>query len=67
MKIKTRTVDLSKILKNYHDEWLTLTPDSSKVIANGKDANKVLEESWKKGFKSPVLMRAPKNWGAYIL
>lgn len=67
MKIKTDPNDFSKVLLKYSNTWLAFKPDSTIVIASGKDPKTVLEKSWNKGIDSPVLMRAPKNFGTYIL
>ncbi len=67
MKATTKILDFTKISKNFSDTWLALKPDSVEVVASGKDPKKVLEKSWSKGITSPVLMRAPKNFGTYIL
>lgn len=65
--MKIKTVDLSKTLKNYKNEWLALNPDSLKVVATGNKPKDVLKLAWEKGILSPVLTKAPANYGAYIL
>ncbi|MEK7127655.1 MAG: DUF5678 domain-containing protein [Patescibacteria group bacterium] len=65
--MKIQTVDLSKTLKNYKNEWLALNPDSLKVVATGNKPKNVLEDARNKGILSPVLTKAPANYGTYIL
>ena len=65
--MKTKMYDLSKTLKNYSNEWIALDPKNMKVVAVGKLPRDVLVSSRKKGVSHPVLTRAPKDYGAYIL
>lgn len=65
MKIQKR--DLSKVLKDYSSKWIALKPDSMTVVASGDELRKVLEKARSKGVENPVMTRAPKNYGAYIL
>lgn len=65
--MKLKTVDLSKTLKPYSNEWVVLDSKTMKVVAAEKDANKALEIARKKGINHPVLTRAPQEYGTYIL
>lgn len=65
--MKIKTVDLSKSLNKYSNEWLALEPESMKVIAVGKLLKDALDSARKKGVESPILTRAPQNYGTYIL
>jgi len=65
MKIKTQ--DLSKTLKKYSNTWVALEPRSMKVVATGNLPKTVLKQAKEKGISYPVLTRAPKDYGAYIL
>ncbi|PIR80175.1 MAG: hypothetical protein COU25_01405 [Candidatus Levybacteria bacterium CG10_big_fil_rev_8_21_14_0_10_35_13] len=65
--MKVNAYDLSKTLKKYSNEWIALDPNKMKVISVGKLPKNVLEESRKKGILHPVITRAPKDYGAYIL
>lgn len=65
--MKVQKVDLSKVLKNYSNIWLALDPDSLKVVATGQKPKNVLIKARSKGVENPVLTKAPKNYGAYIL
>ena len=65
--MKIQTVDLSKILRDYSNVWLALNPSSMKVVATGKEPKTVLEKARKQGVDNPVLTKAPKNYGTYIL
>ena len=65
--MKIQTADLSKILKDYSDVWLALHPSSMKVVATGKEPKNVLEKARRQGIGDPILTKAPKNYGTYIL
>lgn len=65
--MKTKIFDLSKTLKKYSNEWIALDPISMKVVAVGKLPKSVLNKARDKGIGSPVLTRAPQNYGTYIL
>lgn len=65
--MKVKTIDLSKKLKNYSNEWLALEPETMKVVAVGKLPKSVLDNARKKGVGHPILTRAPQNYGTYIL
>lgn len=65
--MKIKTVDLSKTLKKYSNQWLALDPKSMKVVATGKTPKTALEKARDKGYKQPTLTKAPKDYGAYIL
>lgn len=67
MKIKSKQLDFTKIAEKYSNTWLVLKPDSTDVVISGKSPKLILDAAWKQGIKHPVLMRAPKNWGTYIL
>ena len=65
--MKVKTADLSKTLKKYSNQWLALKPKTLSVVASGKEPKKVIAEAKKKGVSHPVLTKAPKSYGAYIL
>lgn len=65
--MKVKTVDLSKTLRKYSSEWIALEPDTMKVVTTGEVPRSVLKEARKRGVAHPVLTRAPKDYGAYIL
>lgn len=65
--MKTKIYDLSKKLQDYSNEWVVLSPDNMKVVASGKNIDEAMNEARKKGVSHPVVTRAPKNYGAYIL
>ena len=54
-------------LGNYSNKWLALDPVTMKVMVSGNQVGTVLEKARKNGIKHPVLTRAPKSYGAYIL
>lgn len=61
-----KTIDLSKILKNYSNEWVALSYDQKKVVGRGEHPRQAHEQAVLKGEKDPVLVRAPKDFGTYI-
>lgn len=65
--MKIQTTDLSKILKDYSNVWLALNPNSMKVVATGREPKTALGKARKQGVENPVLTKAPKDYGTYIL
>lgn len=65
--MKVQTVDLSNILRGYSNTWLALNPDSMKVVATGREPKTALEKARKQGVEDPILTKAPKDYGTYIL
>lgn len=64
--MKVKIYDQSDLGK-YSNKWLALDPSSMKVVVSGNQAGNVLDKARKEGIEHPVLTRAPKNYGAYIL
>ena len=65
--MKSKVYDLSKTLQKYSDVWVALEPKTLKIVSSGKNSESVLKNARKSGVSHPVLTRAPKNYGAYIL
>lgn len=65
--MKTKPRDLSDVLKKYSNKWLALDENTKKVVASGKSPKEVLDDARKKGVEHPVLTKAPKDYGTYIL
>ncbi|OGH11870.1 MAG: hypothetical protein A2857_01590 [Candidatus Levybacteria bacterium RIFCSPHIGHO2_01_FULL_36_15] len=65
--MKVKIYDLSKTLSKYTSEWIALDPVTMKVVAVGKKPKTAIDEAKKKGIVHPVLTRAPKDYGTYIL
>ena len=65
--MKGKINDLSSKLQNYSDEWVIISPDDMKVVVSGKNFNNVMDKAIEKGIANPIVTRAPKNYGAYIL
>lgn len=61
-----KTPDLSKILKPYAGKWVALS-DDKKVVGVGSSLQKAWEDSKKHGTEDPILTKAPKDDGTYIL
>ncbi len=64
--MKIKIFDQSGLGK-YSNKWLALDPNSMKVVVSGNQAGNVLDKARKSGVQHPVLTRAPKSYGAYIL
>lgn len=64
--MKLKIYDQSGLGK-YSNKWLALDPVSMKVVVSGNKVANVLSRAKKEGIERPVLTRAPKNYGAYIL
>lgn len=61
-----RTVNLSKILKNFSSGWVALTADYKKVVASGKtlkEVTNIIEDNLK---DKVVLISASKNYRGYV-
>lgn len=55
-------IDMTKVYQHYKGKWVALEgPNSNKVVASGKNLNKVVEEAQKKGFNMPLMMQIPKQ------
>lgn len=54
-------------LFTYKNRWVALTPDGGRILVTGKNLDRVLKKSEKLGYKTPALIRAPKEWGLYVL
>lgn len=67
MNNSIKTVDLSETLRHYSNEWLALSHDQKKVLGRGKTPKLAFNQAKTNGEKSPILLRAPKNFGTYIL
>jgi len=65
--MRTKVYDLSKTLQKYSDVWVALEPKTLKIVSSGKNSASVLKSAKQVGVSHPVLTRAPKNYGAYIL
>lgn len=59
-----RTINLSKLLQNYHTGWVAISSDYKKVIAFGK----TLKEVSKKVGPNPnvILIPASKNYRGFV-
>ncbi len=62
-----KSIDLSKILEPYSDEWVALSEDEKKVVGRGKELKQALEEARKQGVDSPIVTKVPKEYGNYVL
>lgn len=56
-----KTISFTFLCKKYPGQWVALGEDEKTVLASGKIAKKVLYESKKKGYKTPILYRVPSK------
>ena len=61
------TINLSRVLKSYSNEWLALSHNQKKILGRGKNPKAAYKRAIAKGEKNPVLVRAPRDFGTYIL
>jgi len=59
--------DLRKVLKGYSNKWIALSADSSKVVGVANNPKRALEQAHRNKEQSPILTKAPKSSGAFIL
>jgi len=65
--VTIKAKDLSKILSPYSNEWVALSEDEEKVVSHGKTVKEVIETAKKRGVKSPIVTKAPTEYGNYVL
>lgn len=65
--MKVNTQDLSKSLEGYSNKWIALKPNTSKVVASGSSLRSVIKKARESGVSDPVVTRAPKDYGVYVL
>lgn len=56
---KTKSIDLSEILKTYMGKWVALSKDERKVLASGELLKDVFEQVKKQGFEEPIFLKVP--------
>lgn len=59
-------IDLSKIIKEYRNKWVALTPDNKKFVASAVSLSQVLSIADKKGVKNPSVFKAPNIRNFFI-
>ena len=59
--------DLREVLKGYSNKWIALSADSSKVVGVSTNPKKALEQAHINKEQNPILTKAPKSSGAFIL
>lgn len=53
--------DLTKIYNKYKGLWIALDEKLSDVISSSKNAKKTYHDAIKKGSKSPIMFKVPKE------
>lgn len=61
-----KTINLSKILKDYTFGWVSISKDYTKVIASGKSLKILLKKLERMGNPDGYLMKAAKDYSAYV-
>lgn len=59
-------VDWTNLYTRHKGQWVALKDDEKTVIASGKNARQVLEESKKSGHPNPIMTKVPKENLSYI-
>jgi len=54
------------LIKKFGGKWVALKPDTEKVVASGKSAQRVYKEAQKKGVRIPTLFKVPTKYIPYI-
>ncbi len=54
-----KVIDWTKIYKKYKGQWVALKDDEQTVVSYGTTVKKVMEQSRKKGFETPILFKVP--------
>ena len=59
--------DLAALLSNApRDCWLALNEDETVVVGRGETIEEAIDEARKNNVEDPILIWAPKTWGATI-
>lgn len=57
---------MEMLIKKFGGKWVALKPDTEKVVASGKSAQRVYKEAQKKGVRIPTLFKVPTKYIPYI-
>ena len=57
---------LDDLIKLYPGKWIALKSNTSVVVSNGKDIQKVYSEALRKGIKTPTLFKVPTKYVPFI-
>lgn len=61
-----KTVNLSKLLKNFSSGWVAITSDYKKVVASGESLKEVSQAVEKQKRDDVVLISAAKNYRGFV-
>lgn len=61
-----KTINLSKILKNFSSGWVAVTSDYKEVIASGKNLKEVTDKVEKQQRNDIILISASKNYRGFV-
>lgn len=56
-----KSLDMSKIYKNYRGNWVALEDDEQTVISSGKTLDETARKAEEKGFENPIFMQVPEK------
>lgn len=62
-----KTTNMKLLSKKYPNQWIAVESKTGRVMGASKSAKVAYEQSQKQGIKVPLMMRIPKEYGAYIL
>ncbi len=61
-----KTINLSKVLKNFSSGWVAITADYKKVVASGKSLKEVSRAVGKQKRDDVVLISVAKNYRGFV-
>lgn len=60
-------IDLRELLRPYAGKWVALSQDEREVLGSGDTIEAALAAARQRGEQSPVLVKAPDQFTAYLL
>ncbi len=61
-----KTINLSKLLKDFSSGWVALTSDYKKVVASGKTLKEVSNRIEEQKLSDVILISASRNYRGYV-
>ncbi|MBI4035978.1 hypothetical protein HY383_03435 [Candidatus Daviesbacteria bacterium] len=61
-----KTINLSRLLKNFSSGWVAITSDYKEVVASGKSLKEVSQAVEKQKRDDVILISASKNYRGFV-
>ncbi len=61
-----KTINLSKILRNYSSGWVAVTPDYKDIVASGRTLKEITFKVKRIGRYDAVLISVAKNYRGFV-